>query len=628
MYSLDWFYVGAFASILTGSLFALLLRRRPATVGIVSCSLLLCGLFAGLIPVFSEPGFQRFFQLPVLVLGGAAGIHSLGYLRGHGSERSGLYWCFFNLTVAAMLGVLKCERPLAFLVMWELMGLSSFVLTSFDYRREETVRAAWIYLLSCQAGAMFLIPLFVFQCSSGWAFALALIGFGFKAGFPLLHVWLPEAHPAAPAPVSALMSGAMIQLGFYGILRWGISGGADAPSALYGYTLLAVGMAGCFMGVLFALPCRNLKALLAYSSIENMGIIAMGLGFGFLGRSYRAPLIAFCGFGGAALHMCNHALLKGGLFLLAGSVQRAAGTLDMDRMGGLLRKMPHSGTLFLLNAMGLSGLPPFNAFVSEFLIYCAALYTLTADLSGAMCVFGVSAAVVLALSGGLAAAVFSKASGAVFLGMPRSAEAESAGEVSPLMILPVLVLFLIGLLLIAFPVAFVGDCIPEAGCAGDVGGVSASLGVMRRFCLIAAALFGALLWLRFRLLPGGGETRRVGTWDCGYAAPDARMEYTATAFSQPQADFFRALLSRRKTVRGTEELFTGEPSYEEEVSDPGMAGFWERLFGAVARLAERVHILQSGYLHLYILIMTLTLIAMLVWGLILPWSGSLIGRGA
>lgn len=636
-------YHAAMAAMTSGSIFALVFSRKPRIAGRGACLLLLIGAVLAAVPVCAGFGSSMdfFFQLPILILSAAGGIHSLGYLRGHGEERAGLYWFFFNLTAAAMLGVTFCYEKLPFLVMWEFMGLASFFLTVFDYRSVKSVRAGWIYLLACQGGAMFLMLLMVFgNLGALTAFVLAVLGFGLKIGFPLLHIWLPEAHPAAPSPVSALMSGAMIQLGFLGLLRWGI--GTDAALfPVYGYTLLALGMAGALGGILFALPQNNLKRLLAYSSIENMGIIAIGFGFGFLGAGYglagnsaAAILLAFLGFGGAGFHMLNHALLKGGLFLGAGSVQQAAGTLDMNRMGGLLRKMPWTGSLFLLNSIGLSGLPPFNAFLSEFLLYfCGLAAVFMASGNPVFRAVSVAAVIVMALTGGLASAAFAKASGGTFLGLPRTPEAENATERPWCMILPIGLLFagslaavMLAPWLLSFSMSFLNRiCFPD--CAETVQLLAPFDSLLKQVVLLSGSvlmLFSLLMLIRFRLLPRGRENRRTGTWDCGYAAPDSRMEYTADAFSQPLMNFFRFLLRTDRKIQRPEGEFPGKSSYEDVTPDPGLAGFWEGLFNRIGRLAERVHFLQSGYLHLYILIATATLIAMLVWGLILPWSGTLL----
>lgn len=571
-----------------------------------------------------------FFRLPILLLAVAGATHSPGYLRGHGDDRMGLYFFFYNLTAAAMLAVTLAEHPIAFLTAWELMGLASFALVGFDYRADTVRKAAWIYLAACQAGGATLIALFLFPLSPVAVFVLAVIGFGLKIGFPALHVWLPEAHPAAPAPVSALMSGAMIQLGFYGILRWG----ATTPeyAALYGWTLLTLGLVGALGGILFALGQNNLKKLLAYSSIENMGIVGMGFGLGFLGNAAGNAPMALCGFGGAFLHMLNHALLKGGLFLGAGAVLKSEGTLDMDRMGGLLRRAPVTGKWFLLNSAGICGLPPFNGFVGEFLIYLGAFAALAGKSSATAA--GVTVLIVLALTGGLAAAAFAKAGGAVFLGEPRTPDAARAAEPARSMAHPVAALFGLGCAVMIFASPLAGRILAGLDRAGFIPGgmaawpeIGAALWRVAIFSVGSTLLFGLLLTLRNRLVRRNGT--RVGpTWDCGYAAPDARMEYTGTAFTQPLTDFFAGILRpRRKTDRPDTDYFPRQGSYEQEIPDAGLARLWSPVFRAIESFAGKIHFLQSGYLHFYVLIMALALLAMLIWGLVLPWAGTFLKGG-
>lgn len=623
-----------------GGIGALLFSRSPGIAAAVGCGGLLTGCAAALYPVIERLAafapqtdqLAGFFQLPILILAAAGAVHSIGYLHGHGAGRGGIYWFFYNLTVAAMLAVTLCRGAVAFITAWEIMGVASFALVCFDFKSRSVNRAAWIYLAACHAGGALLIMMFIFPLNPTLIFVLAVLGFGLKIGFPALHVWLPEAHPAAPAPVSALMSGAMIQLGFYGILFWAIRTPECFP--LYGWTFLLLGLAGAFLGVLFALPQNNLKKLLAYSSIENMGIIAIGMGFGFLGVAAGNSAMYLCGFGGAFLHMLNHALLKGGLFLGAGAVYRATGTLDMDRMGGLLRRAPAAGTFFTLNAIGLGGLPPFNGFLSEFMIYLAAFAGLTGERHLWLFVASLAALIVLALVGGLASAAFAKAVGAVFLGEPRTKSAARAVEPSMTMTVPVAVLFALGCGLLVLAPSLVHSHLP-ALCGMTVGPKTmlefddylTALAGVGRFSLIAVAIFLVLLFIRFRLLPRGGEERRAGTWDCGFAEPTARMEYTATAFSQPLVDLFRHILHPFRRLIRPRGLFPAEASLSESVEDGGLRWLWNPLFGWIGKLAEKIHFFQSGYLHLYILIMALALIVMLVWGLLTPFGGSILNGG-
>ena len=375
---------------------------------------------------------ETIFLIPVLAVAAAAAVHATAYIHGEARRHLFRFWCFFIATVASMLAVVYVDGKLPFLLAWEAMGLASAGLVAFESKEKSVKKATWIYLLACHAGACALMLAGVlYSRPDAWiaAFAFAVIGFGLKAGFPPFHAWLPEAHPAAPAPASAIMSGAMIPLGFYGLLRFfPISSDAPFHAGVYGWTLLALGVIGAVGGILFALPQSNLKRLLAFSSVENMGVVAMGLGLCALviARSGKVELSILAG-AGAIVHVLNHAFLKGSLFLAAGSVLRQTGTLDQDRLGGLLKKMPFTGTLFTINAIGLAGLPPLNGFIGELAIYVAAFLAIKSG-DPVLAFAGFTVAVSLALTGALAATAYAKAIGGTFLGEGRSEEAINATE--------------------------------------------------------------------------------------------------------------------------------------------------------------------------------------------------------
>ena len=536
--------------------------------------------------------FQKaVFLLPIGAVGLAAAIHATAYLTGEERRHFPRFWLFFLLTIAAMAGVVLSSSLFGFLLAWETMGLASAGLVAFENEARPAKKATWIYLMACHAGACALMLAGVLLARGELAVAaltLGFVGFGLKIGFPPFHVWLPEAHPAAPAPASAVMSGAMIPLGFYGLTHFfGYSGG---------WAYLALGIVGALGGILFALPQTNLKKLLAFSSVENMGVISMGLGLYSLTQDPAA-------LAGALAHVLNHAFLKGALFLGAGSVLRQTGTLNQDALGGLMKRMPFTGSLFTVNALGLAGLPPLNGFLGELLIYLSALHAVTTRTPSAM-VAGFAVLVALSLTGGLAAAAYCKAIGASFLGEPRGASAAQAVETPRRMYLAQAFLTLGSLAMIPGTVLI----------ANHVGAASAVP------TLIKAAVVGcgvvlltaALLVLRRKACPRGGVKPVCPTWDCGYHAPTARMAYTATAFTQPLADLFRGLLrSRRHLIP-----FRGHPSapfaagIATETDDLGLAGFWRPVFTWFARLFQRAHLLQNGSLHLYILLILLAVAAL------------------
>lgn len=631
-----------------GGTAALLANRKDRSAvrfGYFSCiAACICGLFGAVPLIFGTQGetqcviqtvsfsFDRLsalFLLPVYTVGILAATHAVGYLEGHADGRQGYFWFFFNATLGAMTWVTVAVTPIEFLLAWELMGMMSFALVAFEYKAHETLRAAWVYLLACHAGAAFLILMFVYGGADNVppafmaaVIALGMIGFGLKIGFPALHVWLPEAHPAAPAPVSAVMSASMINLGFYGILRMLVN--SDGPLDIFGWSFVILGLVGAFGGVLFALAQRNLKRLLAYSSVENMGIISIGFGLGFLGVDKGDHVMAIFGCAGAFLHMLNHAVLKSALFLAAGSVLKATGLLNMDRLGGLFKRMPWTGTVFTFSSISISGLPPFNGFLGEFLIYMAAFAGIMTE-RGAVFAVSVLSVIALALIGGLAAAAFTKAIGAVFLGEPRSENAAKAKETPQVMYFPLVAAFLLTLAMTAgapvicrafTPVIQHFTGFPQDTVATEMFRLSEYIFQIAVFSGLALIFFIALLIHRILLVNGRKEEVR-GTWDCGFAEPTARMEYTGTAFVQPLVDFFACFLRPKKKIHKPDGLFPAHAEIAVATEDAADRGIWRPLFSFTVKLADRFHHLQSGYLHLYILVMVLALLAMLAWGFLL-----------
>ena len=575
------------------------------------------------------------FLAVILTLGMATAVYGVGYLREARTPTArGLAWFFFNLLLATMAVVVLARDAVVFLIAWETMALASFFLIAFEHDRREVRRAAWIYFIATHLGSLFLLPLFFLlgQPRASFAFAsfgvqlapgaasvcflLALVGFGTKAGLMPFHVWLPEAHPVAPSHVSALLSAVMIKMGIYGLLR--VLTFLGAPPLWWGWLLLALGGTSALLGVLFALAQHDLKRLLAYHSIENIGIIVLGLGAGVTGIAVGAPRVAALGFSGALLHVVNHALFKGLLFLGAGSVLHATGTAEIDELGGLMRHMPTTATTFLVGAVAISGLPPLNGFVSELLVYWSALVGMT-TLPAAAAIPLAALIGVLAASGGLALACFTKAFGIVFLGLPRSAKVATSHEAPRAMRMPMLWLALAclglgvtGALVVPRLSAVVSlfAAGPEAVSALNDGGM-----LLWRTTAVAAGALGlavALALVRLLLLRHR-EVRQASTWDCGYAAPSPTMQYTASSFAQPIVDLYVSLLRTRKRIAAPEIHFPDAARLETETRDISREGIYEPLFEGAERLLKRMRILQHGRVQVYVLSLVLTLVILLLW---------------
>jgi hydrogenase-4 component B len=442
-------------------------------------------------------------------------------------------------------------------------------------------------------------------------FGLALVGFGVKAGFWPLHVWLPEAHPAAPSHVSALMSGVMIKLGIYGLLRFCDFLGPMRPS--WALLVVAIGVVTALGGILHALAQSDLKSLLAYSSVENLGLITLGVGLGFVGRAHGDAVLAGLGFAGGLLHVLNHSLFKGLLFQAAGSVLSATGQREMDLQGGLLRRMPTTGGAFCVGSAAISGLPPLNGFVSELLIFLAAVRGASVlPVGGA--VASLFAIATLALVGGLAAACFVKAFGIVFLGQPRTQLAAEAKE-SPLpmraaMIAGATACVAIGL----WPrgaLALVMPVLADVERAAWLVALPALHGATRIAAALAALVL-ALLVVRRTLL----ARRRVTsgpTWGCGYSAPSPRMQYTGASFAAFVLAPFAGLIPIRAKRPNVSGYFPGEARYAERAGDAARERFFVPILLGLARALSLLRFVQRGRLQTYVLYIVLTLVALVVW---------------
>ena len=597
--------------LIAGALAALCCRRSDRLANFFGCGTAMAALMLKLSIAFADGVVSGIFQLPIALVGLAAAWHSIGYMQNHGKHRMSVYWFLFNMMIFAMLAITMLGRGFTFLAAWELMGLTSFALVAFEWKKSQVVRASWTYLLACEAGGLLLIWLLVNQNSVPMAAAAAvtMVAFGLKAGFPLLHVWLPEAHPAAPAPVSAVMSAAMIPLGFYGIFCWCPEFLATSAA---GWIFFVLGIIGMLMGILFGSAQRDLKRLLAYSSVENIGIITMAIGLGILGAAYNNNNMLVLGFTGAMLHLINHAFLKGTLFLGAGSVYKAMHTLNMDEMGGLGKKMPWTAGIFTISSLGISGLPPFCGFAGELMIYMAAFYGI-ASQQGALFAGCVAAVIALALTGGMAAAAFAKSISAVFAGEPRSQAAADAPRESENMVIPIFITGFAAVIMTWLAPWLAADVLinilPDVdnSMRKTVFELLAYNGLAAFAILI---LVMVLLWLRLNFCRRGD---RAGvTWDCGYVQPTARMQYTATAFVQPLADMFNGILKQKKNIVKPSGIFPERASIEVAAPDGGSRWLWGPLFKLANNISNRVKRLQSGLLHVYILIMVLAIVLMLL----------------
>lgn len=580
-----------------------------------------------------------FFLLPISLLALLCALYAVGYLRNHPRPAAlGFHWFFFNLLLAALILVVTAANTVLFLAAWEVMTLTSFFLVSFEHRQGEVRRAAWLYLAMAHLGLVLLLAFFSISGtisgslnfadfsslarlspgSSTLLFALAVAGFGIKAGLFPLHCWLPDAHPAAPSHISALMSGVLVKTGIYGILR--VYGFLPEISPLCGAALMALGAGGALYAMTLAAFQRDIKRCLAYSTIENVGIIFLGIGMGIfaLREGYTVP--ALLGFAGALLHIWNHTLFKGLLFLGAGNLLHATGTRNMNRMGGLLRRMPWTGALLIGGGAAIAALPPLNGFVSEWLIYLALLRAGTA--AGSFGGFGILLLLaLLGLVGALAVVVFTRLVGIALLGEARSAEGARAHEAGFWMLAPP-VLLLLGCLAIGlFPAGAAGLLsgtlallVPGGGPALSEATASLqALGSHAILLWVLPCVAALLLWVLHRRRPSA----RGATWGCGFAFPSSRMSYTGEGYSElTRQHLAPRSLSPAPVIEEPAGVFPAPGRVAQGAPDPVLVRVLQPLIERVAHHCVRLRWLQQGKLQVYLLYVFLACLALISWSVL------------
>jgi hydrogenase-4 component B len=656
---------------------ALLLRRRrewvrrvafggaavaSAVAGLTAAAVFASGRTAhGLLFVHHASGVSFAYAIDplaawfLLVLSMAAmpiAIFSIGYTRHPPlDERSLFLGIAFNILLLSVELVFIAADAIAFLFAWELMTLATAALVATEHEHLQTRRAAYLYLVMSHVGTGALIAAFFILASTTGStvlttllagnvlagpardivFILFLVGFGVKAGIIPLHIWLPEAHPAAPSGISALMSGVLIKTGIYGIVRF-CAFGLGALPLWWGVLVLVLGGMSAVLGVLYALMQHDLKRLLAYHSIENIGIILLGVGAGMIAVASGQPALAAVGIASGLYHVLNHAIFKSLLFVSAGSVVVATGTRQIEELGGLLRRMPVTGACFLIGAVAISGLPPLNGFASEWLAFQALLLGFPASTESLVHLLYPIAAAMLALTGALAAACFVKAFGVSFLALPRSTAAAAAHEAHPSMVWPQVVLATLCVLLGVFPGVVLSVLRPvmmslpgleppgemirgPLGMAATAGPSAAVMPGGFALALCGGLGVAALATLAMRM---GSAIRRAPTWGCG-GLLDARTEYTGTAFSKPLMMIFRAVYRPTREVEALAKVspyFPQEVRYHVEIEPTFERYVYEPLTDTVLRAAHRMKALQAGSLHAYlgyVILLVLGLVLMVWW---------------
>jgi len=571
-----------------------------------------------------------FFVIPIFLVFLCGSIYANGYwpAASHRSTEPGLTF-FYGILAAAMVLVVVARNGVLFLIAWEVMALAGYFLLVTEHEEEDVRTAGIVYLIATHVGTAALIVFFsllrlhastflfpglgglhIAVAPASVLFIAALIGFGSKAGLMPLHIWLPSAHANAPSHVSAILSGVMLKMGIYGLLRF-LSFVPDRP-LWWGGVLAVGGLISALLGICLAASQRDIKRLLAYSSIENIGIIATGIGIALIGQATGNPRLAFLGMGGALLHVLNHSLFKPLLFLCAGSVIHATGTREMDRMGGLAKRMPWSAFLALCGVIAISGLPPFNGFVSEFFLYMGFFGEARAVVPAV-----VLGAPLLAMVGGVAVICFVKLYGATFLGHPRSEQAAHGHEAPASMLVPMALLAALCLAGGIFPQLFLPLVTPLVATVTPVSALLAEQPLQPLWFSIAGIVLLALAVLVYVVVRerAGSQPQVSGsTWGCGFLGPTPRMEYTGTAFSEMLTSLMSGIVRTRVKLTAisgyapqpAEFAYTPEETILERLVRP--------LFQVAGIGFAFVRRLQHGQLHIYMFYFFITLIVLMLWG--------------
>jgi len=622
-------------------------------------------IFLGSWPVpFGEFAFKLdplslVFLIAITILGSCAGVYGLGYMRPYqGKKPLGVHAFFYLILVLVLVLIVTANNAILFLGAWELMTLSTFFLIIFNDEKAAVRKAGFIYLIASHCATFFLFLMFFLMAHAagsmdfdvmartafppvlaGTVFLLSLLGFGVKAGFFPMHIWLPYAHPASPSHVSALMSGITIKMGIYGICRvlWIMRVLPD----WCGYALLMIGVVSGLMGVLYALGQHELKKLLAYHSIENIGIITLGLGVGLLGRSHQAPFLAVLGFGGGLLHVLNHSLFKGLLFLGAGSVIQKTHTGEMDHLGGLAKTLPVTGVLFMVGALSICGLPLFNGFISEFIIYFGLFQGLLGlPLHGAIfCSLGILS---LALMGALALACFSKVYGTVFLGKSRADSAGSSHfsakeggasgkstalegmcheKTSQWMLIPMMILAGLCVWIGLVPRTVTGLTFFGGAYLSRVDlsmipleRILIPMTVVVKVSFLFLALLLGLILVR-RLLLGKMLMPVRETWSCGFSQVSSRFQYTSASFARRIVELMKNVLLFRRHGGQVAGVFPGKTQVASSVHDASEEMIFRPGLGFLNDLSKKLGHSRIRYTQLYLMYILLFLIFLLVWKL-------------
>lgn len=584
------------------------------------------GSFIGSVPIKID-GLSAWFLLIINFTSITGVIYGIGYLKGYSNPASklNLHWIMFAIFHLSMVLVSIVQNGFVFLVIWEIMSLSSAMLVMFDGHNTKTLKAGINYLVQMHISIVFLtvgfiwlyaktgsfnfdaLQIFFSGNSNIWLFLLFFVGFGLKAGFIPLHSWLPHAHPSAPSHVSGVMSGVIVKMGIYGIIR--VASYLTNNHLLLGEIVISVSVLTGIYGILNAAAHRDFKRMLAYCTIENIGIIGLGIGVGLVGLELGSEVMYFLGFGGALLHVLNHSLFKSLLFYSAGSVYQQTHTRDMDKLGGLSKYMPKTSILFLIGAIAIAGLPPFNGFMSEFIIYSGIVNGFGVGGNGLTLLLILSFAG-LSIIGGLSLLTFTKTFGVIFLGTPREVHEHKPHEVSNTMIFPQIAI-VIAMLSVAFSPTFFVNVIIKIlndftnGLALNpalTDNFSSTLKSIMIFSTVTVLVI-LMVWSIRKLASKRKSILVDETWGCGYTNAHPQMQYSGKSFSKQLGKIFNFFLIEKKKYNELNdgEIFPSKRQYASYYNDFFETRFINQITQRILFAANYFRFIQNGRVQTYVL---------------------------
>lgn len=604
------------------------------------------GTFFGEIPIRID-ALSAWFILIINITAVTGALYGAGYLKSSvaHSQLITLHWVMYITFQSSMLLVTVIQHSIAFIVAWELMSLSSLILILFDYTNPKVLKAGINYMVQMHLSVVLLTVAFIWvYFKTGtfdfkgvsmffdnnvniWLFFIFFAGFGIKAGFLGLHTWLPQAHPAAPSHISGVMSGVIVKMGIYGIFR--IITYLQSDYLIIGVFVLILSLLTGLFGIMNAAVHRDFKKMLAYCTIENIGIIGIGIGLGLIGMAKGLSILSFLGFTGALLHVLNHSLYKSLLFFSAGSVYRQTHTRDIDKLGGLFKTMPKTSLLFLTGSVAIVGIPPLNGFISEFLIYSGILNGFNSGGISQITLMILSFAG-MSLIGGISILTFTKTFGAMFLGTSRQKLKHEPSEVSALMLWPQYITIIFMISIVLFPGFFInltGNILNKTLLSNlnfNIADLNRYTSILKNISIASVCFLVVLAFIFFLryMISRSKDVKISSTWGCAYPAPNTRMQYTGKSFSKSFGKIFGFMLIEKKDYKEilANETFPDSKKYRSFYMDIVETKIINPMMLMITWFINLFQFIQNGKIQAYVLYGILFILTIFIGTLLKFWQ--------